>query len=493
VLSHSRMTDGPAPTLRGRVLVVDDDLDAAEMIADGLRARGFRATPENDPNVALESAMDAALDVVVTDVQMRWLDGLALCAHISSVRPSLPVIVMTGHVSLDAAIGALRAGAFDFVTKPIAPELLALAVERAVAHHQLANEVRSLRSQTAKLRGAGSLLGQSKPMRQMYDVIGRVAPTQATVLVTGESGSGKELVARAIHEKSTRAAGPFVAINCAAVPANLLESELFGHEKGAFTDAQTSRRGLFLEASGGTLFLDEIGEMPMELQVKLLRALQEHRVRPVGGRNELTFDARVIAATHRDLDRDVMAKRFREDLYYRINVCSVEVPPLRDRESDVPALAQAFVQRYAEKHDKAVKGITAGAMARIVAYRWPGNVRELENAMERAIAMAQFDQVGVQDLPARIVVEAPKGRALMPTTMDELIGFEQLEREYIGHVLKVAGGNKSKAARILGLDRRTLYRKLEAWERGTQSGEMAALSVGDEDADDLDEDLASSG
>jgi two-component system response regulator HydG len=448
--------------MRGNVLVVDDDADAAEMLAESLRARNYRATPETSPSEALSDAMNEEIDVVLTDLQMRSLDGLALCERIVGARPDLPVVVVTGHASVDAAIGALRAGAFDFIQKPVDPEILALTVERAVTHHRLKSEVHRLRSDLADVRGFSKVLGESPAMRKVFDVIGRIAPTQATVLITGESGTGKELVARSIHEHSSRKEGPFVAINCAAVPATLLESELFGHAKGAFTDAKIARRGLFLEAQGGTLFLDEIGEMPLEMQVKLLRALQERRVRPVGDSNEVPFDARVIAATNRDLENEVHEKRFREDLYYRINVCSVNVPPLRDRDGDVPLLARVFVERFARKHEKAVKGIAAPALAKLVQYQWPGNVRELENGIERAVAMAQYDQLVIEDLPERVRAYRPdQGTALLPATTAELVSMAELENRYMHHVLALVKGNKSAAARILGFDRRTLYRRLE--------------------------------
>jgi two-component system, NtrC family, response regulator HydG len=458
--------------MRGNVLVVDDDVDSAEMIAESLRARGFRATPENDPNEALSDAMNEDVDVVLTDLQMRSLDGLALCDRIAGARPDLPVIVVTGHASIDAAVGALRAGAFDFIVKPVDPEILALTAERAVQHHRLKTEVHRLRTAVAESRGFTRLLGDSPAMRRVFDVVTRIAPTQATVLVTGESGTGKELVARAIHEHSPRSSGPFIAINCAAVPATLLESELFGHAKGAFTDAKATRRGLFLEAQGGTLFLDEIGEMPLEMQVKLLRALQERTVRAVGGNIETPFDARVIAATNRDLEHDVQEKRFREDLFYRINVCSVEVPPLREREGDVPLLARSFALRFAQKHEKAVKGIAAPALAKLVQYGWPGNVRELENGIERAVAMAQFDQLTVDDLPAKVRAYRPEHTTqLLPATVAELITVEELEHRYMQHVLGLVKGNKTRAARILGYDRRTLYRKLDRVEQAATNGQ----------------------
>ncbi len=457
----------------GNILVVDDDADAVEALAESLRARGFRATPETNPNEAIADAIGDKYDVVVTDLQMRSLDGLALCERIVGARPDLPVVVVTGHASVDAAVGALRAGAYDFIVKPVDPEILALTVERAVQHHLLRSEVQRLRiAVAADTDPSPRLLGKSPAMRKVLDVVSRIAPTQATVLITGESGTGKELIARAIHENSPRRDGPFIAINCAAVPASLLESELFGHAKGAFTDAKNSRRGLFLEAQGGTLFLDEIGEMPLEMQVKLLRALQERVVRAVGGTGDTAFDARVVAATNKDLEREVLEKRFREDLYYRVNVCSVEAPPLRERAGDVPLLARAFVDRFANKHEKAVKGIAAAALAKLVQYDWPGNVRELENGIERAVAMAQYDQLVIEDLPERVRAYRPEqGDMLSPTTVSELVSLDDFERRYISHVIGLVKGNKSRAARILGLDRRTLYRKLERQQAAVEGTE----------------------
>jgi two-component system response regulator HydG len=317
------------------------------------------------------------------------------------------------------------------------------------------------------VRGFEKLLGSSLTMRRVFATIAQVAPTDATVLITGESGTGKELVARAIHDASVRRAGPFVAINCAAVPATLLESELFGHQKGAFTDARSSRKGLFLEAQMGTLFLDEIGEMPLEMQVKLLRALQERSVRAVGGTQEVPFDARIVAATNKDLEHEVEERRFREDLYYRVHVCTVEVPPLRERAGDVVLLARAFVERLARKHGKSIHDIATPALEKLVSYPWPGNVRELENSIERAVAMAQFDQIMLEDLPPRVTTfEAVAEPAFIPQRVNDLVTVEELERRYVAHVLGVVNGNKASAARILGYDRRTLYRKLARFAVG---------------------------
>ena len=458
-------------THSGNVLCLDDDQDACDLLATALEARGFTVRTETSAEIAIKAATDDEFDAVLTDLQLGDTDGLAVCARILAARPSLPVVVVTGNASLATAVAAMRAGAFDFLTKPLDLDLLALTVSRAVQHYRLKLEVQRLRSEVAGAKGFERLLGNSRAMRRVFDVITRVAQTSASVLVSGESGTGKELVARAIHERSARSDGPFVAINCAAVPATLLESELFGHARGAFTDAKIARKGLFLEANGGTLFLDEIGEMPLDMQVKLLRALQERRVRPVGGDKEVAFDARVVTATNRDLEADVHEKRFREDLYYRINVVSVEVPPLRDREGDVPVLATAFVQRFAERHGKHVDGFAPAALEKLIGYQWPGNVRELENCMERAVAMTQTERIVVADLPERVRAYRPEQvSALLPQTVEELVTVDELETRYLRHVLGLVMGNKSRAARILGYDRRTLYRKLERLDASNGRG-----------------------
>ena len=301
-------------------------------------------------------------------------------------------------------------------------------------------------------------------MRQLYDLLERVAPTEASVLITGESGTGKELVARALHELGRRRAGPFVAVSCAAVPETLLESELFGHVKGAFTDAHATRAGLFARANGGTLFLDEIGDMPLGLQPRLLRAVQERLIRPVGGDAETSVDVRLIAATHVDLESAVEAGRFREDLYFRINVIPVEVPPLRRRGNDILLLAQRFIEEFSTQASRRVTGITSPAAEKLLAYDWPGNVRELRNCIERAVALTRFEQVTVEDLPEKVRAERRPRVLLMADDESELVSLEEIERRYILRVLEAAGGNKTSAARILGLDRKTLYRKLERWE-----------------------------
>jgi len=431
------------------------------MVATFVRRLGHQPVCVQNPEEGIARMAGEGFALVLTDVQMGSMDGIALCEHIATMHPDVPVIVLTGHGNLETAVRAMRAGAYDFLTKPVDADMLAISMERAMEHRSLRQEVRRLQSEVVRAQPSRALVGSSRAMREILSLIERVASTDATVLVTGESGTGKELVARAIHGMSARHKGPFVAINCAAVPHNLLESELFGHVRGAFTDARNARAGLFLEANGGTLFLDEIAEMPLEMQAKLLRALQERTVRPVGGDREAPFDARVITATNRDLEAEVRARRFREDLFYRIAVVCVEVPTLRERSVDIPVLAQHFLVRFAERFGKKVVGFHPASLSRLVSYTWPGNVRELENCIERSVALTRYDHVTVEDLPEKIRAYEIKQRPMTPETETELVTLSELERRYVQRVMVLVGGNKSRAARVLGLDRRTLYRMLE--------------------------------
>ncbi len=455
-----------------RVLIVDDDVEAAEMLADFVSKQGRQPVVAHSAAEALSVARDDDdIALVLTDVQMPGMDGIELCSSIREMLPDAPVILLTGHGDMEIVVRALRAGAHDFHVRPVDIELLGLSMDRALEHARLRTEVKRLRDEVSRARPSREFIGSSPAMREILDMIARVGSTDATVLIHGESGTGKELVARAIHDSGTRREGPFVAINCAAVPPLLLESELFGHARGAFTDARSARTGLFLTARGGTLFLDEIGEMPLEMQAKLLRALQERTVRPVGGNREVPFDARVIAATNRDLEEDVRQKRFREDLYYRIAVVCVEVPTLRARPQDIPVLAQHFVARFVERFGKKVVGIAPAALQRLTAYHWPGNVRELENCIERAVALTRYDHLTVEDLPERVRAHHAEPVAVLPQSAEELVTLAELERRYIHQMLNLVGGNKSRAARILGLDRRTLYR---IFDRERASSERSA-------------------
>jgi two-component system response regulator HydG len=449
--------------MKGRSLIVDDDRSMCDMLAAGLRKRGFEPVCSTSGAEALELLATQEFDVVVTDVNMRGVNGIELCQRAVANRPDVPVIVITAFGSMETAIAAMRAGAYDFIPKPVDMDALEFALDRGIGHHRLRTEVKRLREVLAATQRCGDMIGTSTAMRRVYDLIDRVAQTDASVLVTGESGTGKELVARALHNRSTRAHGPFVAINCAAMPETLLESELFGHVKGAFTDARSARTGLFVQANGGTLFLDEIGELSLGLQPKLLRALQERKVRPVGGDTEVPFDARILAATNRDLETAALEHRFREDLYYRINVIHIDVPPLRARGSDILLLAQHFVQHFASSFGKQVKGLSKTAAEKLTSYGWPGNVRELQNCIERAVALTRFEEILIEDLPEKVQNYKRTHVVLDSGDPSELVSLDELERRYILRVLEALNGNKSLTSQTLGLDRKTLYRKLQQY------------------------------
>jgi two-component system response regulator HydG len=446
-----------------RVLVVDDDQAMCEFIASGLGKRGFETVWRTRADEAFGLLQTEDFDVVVSDLNMKGMNGLELCERIVANRADIPVVVITAFGSLETAVAAIRAGAYDFITKPFQTDVLRLALERAAQHRALRAEVTRLRKAVSEAQRFEGLLGGSESMKRVYDLLDRVSETDATVLITGESGTGKELVARALHARSRRRGGPFVALNCAAMPESLLESELFGHARGAFTDAKAARVGLFVQADAGVLFLDEIGELPLGLQPKLLRALQERKVRPLGAESEVTFDARIIAATNRDLETAVEERRFREDLFYRINVITVQLPPLRARGNDVLVLAQHFVEHYAGLFNKKVTGISHAAAERLVNYGWPGNVRELQNCMERAVALTRFGEIVVEDLPEKVRSYRKSHVVVASDDPSELVPLEEIERRYILRALEALGGNRTLTAQVLGLDRKTLYRKLRSY------------------------------
>jgi len=403
-------------------------------------------------------------DAVVTDIRMPGTSGIALCERIAANRPDVPVILITAFGSLDTAVAAMRAGAYDFVTKPFDVDALALRLDRAIERRALRAEVKRLRRVAADAQRFDELVGASAPMRALFDVLERAAPADGTVLITGETGTGKELVARALHRRGRRAAGPFLAVSCAALPERLLESELFGHARGALPEARAARVGLFVRASGGTLLLDEVADLPLALQPKLLRALEERKVRPIGSDEEVPFDARIVATTARDIEAAVEDGRFREELYFRLNVIQVAVPPLRARGGDILLLAQAFVVRFAARAGKAVRGLSSAAAERLQAYDWPGNVRELQNCIEQAVALARAEEIAVDDLPEKIRRYEHSHVVVAGHDPTELIPLEEVERRYVLRVLEAAGGNKAHAARVLGLDRTTLYRKLQRYD-----------------------------
>lgn len=444
-----------------RLLIVDDDRSMCEALSAGLERRKFDTTWVTSGAEALERIESSPLDCVVTDLRMPGIDGLELCERIVTNRPDIPVIAITAFGSLETAIAAIRVGAYDFVTKPLDLEALVVAVERAVQHRFLTAEVKRLRELVGTSPRFEELLGGSPAMKKIHGLLRRIVDTDSSVLITGESGTGKEVVAKALHTRGPRSDGPFVAVNCAAMPETLLESELFGHARGAFTDARQTRSGLFVDANGGTLLLDEIGDLPLALQPKLLRALQERRVRPVGSSSEIPFDARLIATTNRDLESAVEDGRFREDLYFRINVIHVDLPPLRARSTDALLLAQHFLRHYARESGKKIAGLSPDAAQRILDYSWPGNVRELQNCIERAVALTQYELLSVDDLPEKIRAYRRSHILIAGNDPSELVPLEEVERRYILRVMEAVGDNKTLAAQILGLGRKTLYRKLE--------------------------------
>jgi two-component system response regulator HydG len=446
-----------------RVLIADDDPDLTALLAAGLAAMEFEPHVVSTGDAAYAALSAEDFDLVLTDLNMPGLNGLEFCERAVANRPDVPVVVMTAFASVETAVSALRVGAEDFVTKPVQVEALGLRLQRLLRARELRHEVVRLREEVRQARRFDEIVGQSAAMTKVFELVDRVCDSDASVLISGESGTGKEVVARALHSRGHRAAGPFVAVNCSAVPEHLLESELFGHAKGSFTDAIVDRIGLFQRASGGTLFLDEIGEMPLALQPKILRALQERAVRPVGADREVPIDVRVIAATNRDLESAVEERRFREDLYFRINVICVDLPPLRARGKDVLLLCQHFLTRFARQAGKPIKGLSPAAADKLLAYAWPGNVRELQNCMERAVALARFEEIAVDDLPEKIRDFKSSHVLIAASDPTELVPMEEVERRYVARVMEAVGGNKTMAARVLGFDRKTLYRKLERY------------------------------
>jgi two-component system response regulator AtoC len=438
-----------------RVLVVDDDTDIREALTEALVDAGYSTTACGSATEALRVLAEENFDVVVTDVCMPNIDGIELCTRIA-MNHDIPVIVMTAFGELSAAVGALRASAFDFITKPFGFEQLADAIERAISRR--APPSIQMLDATGGEVDFSELIGSSVAMDQLRAHLARICKADASVLITGESGTGKELIARALHKNSRRSKGPFVPISCAAFPAQLLESELFGHEKGAFTGAVESRPGLFLQANGGTLFLDEVGAMPFELQPALLRALQERVVRAVGSVREEPFDVRVIAATNQDLDQSLRDGTFRDALFFRLNVLEVRGPPLRERGEDVILLARHFLTKHAERHGGPPLILSDQTMSLLRAHTWPGNVRELQNCVEAAATLAQGGRVDPSDLPP-LTREPLPSQGIPERGADA--SLENLQREQIETVLHAVGGNKAEAARVLGIDRVTLYRRIK--------------------------------
>jgi two-component system response regulator HydG len=452
--------------MKGRIVVIDDEREMRSLLEDFLTAEGYQVHAFPVATAALEAMSpggslaldkeDGDIDLVVSDIKMPQIDGLEFTARLGTVRPEIPIILITAFGSIETAIEAMRRGAFHYVVKPFKLNEMSINVERAMEHRKLQRDNTALRQEVKKAWSMGGVIGKSPAMRSVFDLVSRVSHVTANVLVTGESGTGKEMVARAIHEGGTRARKPFIAINCTAIPETLLESELFGHAKGSFTGAIQRKRGLFEEADGGTLFLDEIGDMNPQLQSKLLRVIQEKKVRAVGENVDKSVDVRIIAATHKDLKAAIKDGRFREDLYYRLSVIPIVIPPLRHRKEDIPLLAEHFLKKYAATNNLRVKGFTKRAMNKLVNFRWDGNVRELENVVERAVVLATHALIDEGDIPSP---ETASAEEFFGAATEEFPTLEQLEKRYIRLVLEKTAGRKDKAAQILGVNRRTLYRK----------------------------------
>ncbi|MDH3492560.1 MAG: sigma-54 dependent transcriptional regulator [Acidobacteriota bacterium] len=446
---------------KNKVLVVEDEELMRKILRELLEAENYDVLTADNAENAIQIFSENNIEATITDIKMSGMDGLELLDNLKAIDENALVIIITAYSSVDSAISALRKGAYDYVTKPFVNEDLLQTVKNAIRTKKLFNENRALKRELDNRSTFSRIIGKSEALESVFRIVEKVASTNASVLIQGESGTGKELIARSIHDQSPRSADPFLGVNCGALPAELLESELFGHVKGSFTGAHSDRAGLFRAAESGSLFLDEIGEMPLPLQVKLLRALQEQEVRPVGASQSHPFEARIIAATNKDLEQEVNEGNFREDLFYRLNVIEINIPPLRQRREDIPLLVRHFLAKAASAQDQPRKDISAEAMIALANYRWPGNVRELQNAIERAFILSDTE-IEMEHLTNRIRSESRPGfetndpEGFRPT-------LEEMERRYIQEILTSVNNDKSQAARILGIDLSTLYRKLKKY------------------------------
>ena len=450
---------------KGRILVVDDEPNARTALAEILKEEGYQAETAADGFKGLARAEEFSPDLVLTDLKMPGMDGVELLRKLRQHAPELPVVLMTAFGAVETAVSAMREGAADYLTKPLNTDELVLVIDRALERVRLRRETHDLRSQLTERYRFDNIVGNSPEMQEVFKAVAQVAPSRATVLLTGESGTGKELVAAAVHHHSPRKDGPFVRLHCAALAETLLESELFGHERGAYTGADRRREGRFEQANAGTLFLDEIGDITPSTQVKLLRVLQERQFERVGGNQTQTVDVRLIAATNRDLKQLVAEGKFREDLYYRLNVINVALPPLRRRKSDVAALAAHFLERFARENSKRVERFSDGALAQIVAYNWPGNVRELENVVERAVVLTEGHTIEQHHLPAEL--GAADGESSTPTIPGSTMA--DIERHAILTTLECQGGSTSRAAEVLGISVRKIQYKLHEYGAAPKS------------------------
>jgi two-component system response regulator HydG len=440
------------------ILIADDEENHRLMLRAHLEQEGFATVEASDGQDAIATVRERGVDLILMDMRMPRIDGMEALSRIKEINPAVPVIMMTAYGSIDSAVKALQAGAEDYLTKPLDINELMIKVHKTFRYHQLEEENVLYRERLGIRFDFSSIIGKSAKMIELFEMLATVAPTEATVLLLGESGTGKEIIANAIHQNSTRRESPYVKVNCAALPETLLESELFGHEKGAFTGAIEKKKGRFERADGGTIFLDEIGEMSLTTQTKILRVLQERDFEPVGGTKTIEVDVRIIAATNKNLEEEVKKGRFREDLYYRINVVPIIIPPLRERPEDIPLLAEYFLRIYGEKNKRMLRGFATGVMDALTRYDWPGNVRELENIVERTVIMSRGDTITLEDLPPAI---AGTRRETMPPPPP--ISLREVERETIVKVLQRTGDNKTKAAAILGITRKTLQNKIKEY------------------------------
>jgi len=445
------------------ILVVDDNDGHRTTLKTIIKSWGYQVEGVNDGTQAVKKVREGPFDLILMDIRMVVMSGIEALKQIKRYNPTIPVLIMTAYSSVESAVEALKSGAYDYLTKPLDFDALKIIMERALEHTSLKVENKALKEKLLSDFDFRNIIGKSKAMKELIDMVAMIAPSEATVLISGESGTGKELIAKAIHFNSSRWDKPLVTVNCAALTETLLESELFGHEKGAFTGADKKREGRFMQADKGTIFLDEIGEMSPMMQAKLLRVIQDREIQRVGSDGMIRVDVRIVAATNRNLEEDVLSGKFREDLYHRLNVVSLKVPPLRERLEDIPLLAQHFLDKYAAKNRKQIKGFTPLAMDMFLKYNWPGNVRELENAVERAVILLSGDYITEKELPLNIVESyspencwtGPRSSKIEPRSL------KQLEKEAILVALEETGGNKSEAARKLGITRKTLYKKLQ--------------------------------